>query len=118
MALIRPFTTADGTHYPEAYSRVVTVRVDKNLGYVFVCTYADEDSRLLDASPIFAEEHSSLLAVFNGDVLVNAYSFLKTMPGFEDAVDHLPDPVPPVTLVVDTTYVTHPPQPDLDIPVT
>lgn len=88
MALIRSFTAEDGTHYPTAYSRVITVRCDKFVGCVFVCTYADEAARLADALPIFAEEHCTNPAAFNGDTLAQAYTFIKTCLGFESAVDH------------------------------
>lgn len=108
MALIHSFTAADGTVYPEAYTRVVTVRCDKTLGYVFVSTYANEDARLADDIPLWSEERHSLLAVFNGDILANAYAFIKTCPGYEGAVDHLPDPEPIVQIIEPIQAVTHP----------
>ena len=87
MALIRPITVNE-TEYPNAYSRITTIRCDKADAYVYVCTYADEVARQDDAFPIFAEEHVAPLASLAGDVFVKAYEFIKTCPGFEAATDH------------------------------
>ena len=87
MALVRPITV-DGTEYPAAYSRITTIRADKADAYVYVCTYADEAARQAEAFPIFAEEHVTSLASLSGDLFVKAYEFIKTVPGFEEAVDH------------------------------
>ena len=87
MALIRPIIV-DGTEYPAAYSRITSLRADKNDAYVYVCTYADEAARMAEAFPIFAEEHTTPMASLNGDVFTRAYEFIKTCPGFEAATDH------------------------------
>jgi hypothetical protein len=88
MALIRPFTH-NGVEYPEAYSRITSVRGDKERVYVFVVTNTDEDSRFREDFPIGAEELSGPVSVISGDLLVKAYDFIKTQPGFEEAVDHI-----------------------------
>lgn len=88
MAIIRSFTKNELV-YPEAYSRITTIRCDKNEAYIFVCTYSDETSRFSGDFPIHAEEYMSSLATIDGDIFPHAYNFIKTCPGFEDAQDHL-----------------------------
>lgn len=87
MALVRPIEV-DGISYPQAYSRITTIRCDKADAYVYVCTYADEAARMAEAFPIFAEEHAASMASLAGDLFPKAYEFIKTCPGFEAAVDH------------------------------
>lgn len=95
MALIRPLTV-DGVQYPTAYSRIVTVRCDKRDAYIYVCTYADEEARLRDDYPVQSEEHITRLAELSGDLYPRSYAFLKTLPGFALAVDHVhADPADP-----------------------
>ncbi len=93
MALIRPFTH-DGVDYPEAYSRITSVRGDKERVYVFVVTHPDEASRFRDDFPIGAEELWGAVSVISGDLFASAYAFVKTCPGYEEAVDHINMDVP------------------------
>ena len=87
MALVRPIEV-NGTNYPQAYSRITTIRCDKADAYVYVCTYATEADRLAEAFPIYAEEHVTNMASLAGDLFPKAYEFIKTCPGFEAASDH------------------------------
>lgn len=94
MALLRPFTK-DGVHYPEAYTRITSVRVDKLDAYVYATTHSTYQSRLDNEYPIFAEEHRADLASLTGPFFPACYTFLKTQPGFEQAVDFQPDEAAP-----------------------
>ncbi len=93
MALIRPFTH-DGVDYPEAYSRITSVRGDKERVYVFVVTHPDAASRFREEFPIDAEELWGPVSVIAGELLASSYDYVKTCPGYEAAVDHI-DPVAP-----------------------
>jgi hypothetical protein len=88
MALIRPFTH-DGVDYPEAYSRITSVRGDKERVYVFVVTHPDEASRFREEFPIDAEELWGPVSVISGELLASSYAYVKTCPGYEQAVDHI-----------------------------
>ena len=87
MALTRP-VTVNGVEYPAAYSRIVMIRADKTDAYIFVNTYADEAARQREDMPIQQEEPVTALAGLAGDLFVKAYEYLKTVPGFEAAVNH------------------------------
>lgn len=107
MALVRNFTV-DGTNYPEAYSRILVVRCDKESAYVFVLTYASFDDRMAGANPVWTEEHVTALDTVSFDVFPASYDFLKTLPEFAGAVDHNnpPEATPvsnPTPEVIDTT---------------
>ncbi len=88
MALIRPFTH-NGVEYPEAYSRITSVRGDKERVYVFVCTYAVEAARFREEFPLDAEELSGAVSVIAGELFASSYAFVKTCPGYEEAIDHI-----------------------------
>jgi hypothetical protein len=88
MALTRQFSK-DGVDYPEAYSRITSIRCDKSDAYVFVCTYANEGARFAGEFPVHAEEFAAGLSVIEGAVFSGAYAFVKSCPGFEGAQDHL-----------------------------
>jgi len=88
MALVRNFSK-DGVDYPEAYSRITSIRCDKSDAYVFVCTYANEGARFAGEFPVHAEELMTTLTTLANGVFPPAYGFLKGMPGFEGAEDHL-----------------------------
>lgn len=100
MALVRNFTLA-GVNYPEAYSRILVTRCDKQEAFVYVCTYSSFDDRMAGANPIWTEEHSTQLATVAHDVFPASYAFLKTLPEFANAVDH--DNPPESPAVIDTT---------------
>lgn len=79
--------TIEGTTYPEAYSRIMFIRLDKPDGYVFVNTYADKAAREENVLPIHQQEFRTDRPVFHGDVFQLAYDYLKTLPEFAGAVD-------------------------------
>lgn len=87
MALVRDFTLG-GVNYPQAYSRILVTRCDKDSAYVFVLTYASFDDRMVGANPVWTEEHATELATVSADVFPASYAFLKTLPEFANAVDH------------------------------
>lgn len=87
MALIRDFT-ANGVNYPQAYSRILVTRCDKDMAYVYVLTYASFDDRMAGVNPVWTEEHGTTLATVSADVFPASYAFLKTLPDFAGAVDH------------------------------
>ena len=95
MALIRDFTV-DGVNYPQAYSRILVTRCDKASAYVYVLTYASFDDRMAGANPVWTEEHATELATVSADVFPASYAFVKTQPGFENAIDHNNPPEAPV----------------------
>lgn len=90
MALQRPLEV-DGIMYPAAYTRITTVRCDKDSAYIYATTHADLAARLRDDYPIFAEEHMTSLASLLPNFFASCYVFLKTQPGFEEAIDVDPD---------------------------
>ena len=61
MALVRDFTL-DGVNYPQAYSRILVTRCDKDSAYVFVLTYASFDDRMAGANPVWTEDHAAAAA--------------------------------------------------------
>jgi len=87
MALIRQFSK-NGVDYPAAYSKIESIRCDKNNAYVFVCTYANEDSRFAGEYPVHAEEIITSLLAVNSGVFPGAYQVLKGYSEFEGAEDH------------------------------
>lgn len=87
MALVQS-AEINGVTYPEAYSRITSVRCDKADAYIFVCTYENEQARLDDAFPIKADEYQLARDILNGDAYVLGYAYLKTLPDFANAVDH------------------------------
>lgn len=100
MALVRNFTL-DGVNYPEAYSRILQTRCDKNDAYVYVLTYASFEERMAGAEPIWTEDRGTVLQTVAHDVFPASYAFLKTLPEFANAVDH--DNPPEAPAVIDTT---------------
>ena len=88
MALIRSFTK-DEVVYPEAYSRITSIRCDKSDAYVFVCTYSNEESRFAEEFPVHAEELVCATSTLTGETFPKAYEFIKSCEGFEGAEDHL-----------------------------
>jgi hypothetical protein len=90
MALLRPFDK-DGVHYPEAYSRITSIRMDVENTYVFVTTHATYQDRLDGVYPIAAEEPVMQTADVVAPIYPAMYAFVKTQPGFEQAVDFNPD---------------------------
>ena len=100
MALVRDFTL-DGVNYPQAYSRILVTRCDKDSAYVFVLTYASFDDRMAGANPVWTEEHATELATVSADVFPASYAFLKTLPEFAGAIDH---DNPPEALAPELNY--------------
>jgi hypothetical protein len=90
MALLRPYDK-DGVHYPEAYSRITSIRMDVESTYVFVTTHATYQDRLDGKYPIAAEEPVMPTADVVAPIYPAMYAFVKTQPGFEQAVDFNPD---------------------------
>jgi len=88
MAIIHD-ATINGTRYPEAYSRILLVRCERNGAFPLVLTYADEAARQRGDDALWVQEHPCDLAVVNHDVFPSAYGFIKALPEFAGAVDHL-----------------------------
>lgn len=99
MALVRDFT-AEGVQYPQAYSRILVVRCDKDSAYIYVLTYASFDDRMAGANPVWTEEHGTELATVSTDVFPASYTYLKTLPSFAGAVDHNNPPEAPAPELV------------------
>ena len=87
MALIRNFSK-DGVDYPEAYSRIDVVRVTPQEVMVGILTYEDFDARMAGANSIASELHFTTYDVVAHDVYPAAYTYVKTLPGYEGAIDH------------------------------
>ncbi len=90
MALLRPYDK-DGVHYPAAYSRITSIRMDVENTYVFVTTHATYQDRLDGVYPIAAEEPVMPTADVVAPIYPAMYGFVKTQPGFEQATDFNPD---------------------------
>lgn len=88
MAIIHD-ATINGIQYPEAYSRILLVRCEVYGAFPLVLTYADEAARQRGDDALWVQEHPCDLAVVNHDVFPSAYSYLKSLPEFAGAVDHL-----------------------------
>lgn len=100
MALVRNFTH-DGTNYPEAYSRIDAVRVTATDSSIGVLTYSDFASRQREENPVWTELFWVPSATVSHGVFPAAYAYVKTQPGFENAIDHENPPEAPA--VIDTT---------------
>jgi hypothetical protein len=90
MAFERPFEQ-DGITYPAAYTRITSIIVDATSTGIYACTYADYAARLRDDFPIFAEQHFTETASLQGSIYPACYAYLKTLPGFEHAIDFNPE---------------------------
>ena len=52
-----------------------------------VATYASEETRAAHAEPIYRTNLNFSPAIEDGDLLVQAYAYLKEQSGYEDAID-------------------------------
>jgi hypothetical protein len=77
------------TTYPASYARVLFVRSFANESYVCVCWYADEAARFAGADPVKVYEYPVSTEALKGDVYPAAYAYLKGLPEFAGAVDHM-----------------------------
>lgn len=94
MALVRDITL-EGVHYPEAYSRIDATRVTSTEAGIGVLTYASFDARMSGANPVWTEFFLTSYDTVAHDVFPASYAFLKTQPGFENAIDHNDPPEAP-----------------------
>ena len=94
MALIRDFTL-DGVNYPQAYSRIDATRVTAQEASIGVLTYASLDDRLAGANPVWTEFFMTTYDTVAHDVFPASYAFVKTQPGYENAIDHNNPPEAP-----------------------
>lgn len=78
---------ANTRNYPESYVRVLYVRSMPAESFIFVCWYENEAARQAEADPIKVYEYKAPTAALTGDVYPAAYSYLKTLPEFEGAID-------------------------------
>ena len=87
-----PTLDADGNPIPSAPAMAtppVESWVKRNFCHFEVATYASQTTREAHAEPIY-RSHLNLEATLSAeasDIIVQAYDFLKTQPGYEDAVD-------------------------------
>lgn len=87
MALIRDFTL-EGVNYPQAYSRIDATRVTATEAGIGVLTYASFDDRMAGANPIWTEFFLTTYDTVAVNVFPASYAFIKTQPGYENAIDH------------------------------
>lgn len=73
--------------YPESYARIVHVRSMAQESFIFVCWYADETARANGELPVKVQEFPVATATLIGDIYPASYSYLKSLPEFEGAVD-------------------------------
>ena len=97
MALVRDFTL-EGVNYPQAYSRIDVVRVTPQQVMIGILTYEDFDARMNGANSICNEVHYTTYDTVAQDVYPAAYTYVKTLPGYENAVDHDNPPEAPAVL--------------------
>lgn len=77
------------TTYPAAYARVMFARAHSDKSYICVCWYATEADRFSGVDHVKAFEFITETATLTGDFYPATYSYLKTLPEFASAVDHL-----------------------------
>ena len=94
MALIRDFTL-DGVNYPQAYSRIDATRVTAQEASIGVLTYASLEDRLGGVNPIWSQFFHTDYQTVAHDVFPASYAFVKTQPGYENAIDHNNPPEAP-----------------------
>lgn len=84
-----PTVDEDGNSVPAPAPEPVMTWVKKNFCHFEVATYASSTTRDEHADPIY-RSHFNFEASLDGDaadVIAQAYTFLKTQAGYEDAVD-------------------------------
>lgn len=87
-----PALDADGNPIPSAPAMAmppVEAWVKKNFCHMEVATYASETIRQAHAEPIYRIHlnFEPSLSAEAADIIVQAYEYLKTQDGYEDAVD-------------------------------
>lgn len=104
------------TLYPEAYARVLFSRAHSDKSYICVGWYPTEAARFAGEPHVWVAEFVTDTPTLTGDYFPALYTYLKTLPQFEGAIDHLVvDPaevVVPVDPVVDPTNDPQPTQPE------
>ena len=90
MALVRSLEV-EGVTYPDAYSRILFVRFEKDQAYIFINTYADEAARMREDMPVLQEQFVTTMATVSGTVYGAAYTYVRTLPEFANAINW-PDP--------------------------
>lgn len=76
-----------GGTYPEAYARIAQVRADAQTSYLLVVWYEDAAARERGDDPIHMYEYGAATPSLVGDIYPAAYTYLKTLPDFEGAID-------------------------------
>lgn len=86
MALVHSVEINDVT-YPDAYSRILYVRFEKDTANIFVNTYADEAARMREDMPITQKEYPTPMPTVSGTVYGASYTYLKTLADFAGSID-------------------------------
>ncbi len=73
--------------YPEAYARILQIRSDAQASYLLVAWYEDAAARERGDDPVKLYEYGTQTSNLSGDIYPAAYSYLKTLPDFEGAID-------------------------------
>lgn len=73
--------------YPEAYARIVAIRVHPQITYFVVVWHENQAARERDEQPVLVREFFADTTSLPGDVYPAAYAYLKTLPEFEGATD-------------------------------
>jgi len=100
MALIRDFSL-NGVHYPQAYSRIDATRVTAKEASIGMLTYATMEERLNGLTPVWSEFFYTDYATVAANVFPASYAFVKTQPGYQNAIDHDDPPEAPAVVVID-----------------
>ena len=82
----------DGNPIPSAPAMAtppVESWVKKNFCHIEVATYATEETRENHSEPIYRTHlnFEATLSAESADIIVQAYEYLKSQPGYEDSVD-------------------------------
>lgn len=86
MALVRSFNV-DGQTYPDAYSRILFVRVEGSQACIFLNTYADQAAREREDMPIWQEQYVAQMVSVPTTIYAQAYSFVKDLPEYTGATE-------------------------------
>lgn len=84
-----PVLDEDGNPVPQMPTPPTETWVKKNYCNFEVATYASEETREAHAEPIYRSHYNLELSLAEGeaDIIVQAYEYLKTKDGYEDAIN-------------------------------
>lgn len=73
--------------YPEAYAKILSIRVTDPLSFPLVAWYADAAAHAEGADPVQLKEYGVETSQLQGDIYPAAYAWLLTLPEFAGAIE-------------------------------